>query len=203
MNTIKKTSEIHRTLGKLNRRFRTGAALGIACLSSLLFVPSKALAQAANLQSFLKIDGIQGESLSTAHPNEIELIGFGAGVERAAVSTAKPQFYEVSVSKNVDKASPLLSLNCAVGKSFPTVTLTVAKVGTSGPARDFYKVVLSSVVITKVETKGMSGPSGSLTEEVSLSFQKIQWSVMVIDPKTGQPTTTPLAGFDLAKSSQL
>lgn len=189
-------------------RFRAGAALYIACLSSLLFVPSDALAQ-INQQCFLKIDAIQGESTSPGYQNEIDVLGFNAGVERAissggggAKSTTKPQFYEISVSKNVDKTSPLLFVNCAVGRVFPTATLTLAKEYSTG-LRDYFKIVLSNVTITKLETRTLSGTNGSLTEEVTLGFQTIRWSITSIDPASGQETVVATGGYDLGQNRAL
>ncbi len=197
--------EIGRRSGKFIRilnclpQFRTVTAVGIACFSTLLFQPTTARAQ--GLKSFLRIEGIQGDSTIKHHEKEIEILGFTSGVEIDAPAAggggaglARPQFYQIVVSKNVDKASPLLFVNCATGKTFKSASLAVAKVGPSS-VKDFFKIVLTNVTITKVATSVSSGASDILTENVELSFQKIQWTVTTTNSK-GEPVITT-GGYDI------
>ncbi|MEO5913529.1 MAG: type VI secretion system tube protein Hcp [Luteolibacter sp.] len=187
----------------MNSILRTAATIGIACFSALLFHPTEARAQATTLQSFLELGDIKGEATTVGHKNQIEVISFGSGVELPAVQTGggvgKPQFYEVTVTKNVDKASPLLSIYCVTGKITPTATLTTARINSAG-VQDFFKIVLTNVSVTRVAAAGQSGKGGELSEQLSLGFQKIQWIYTTYN-EAGAPTGTITKGFDLKSNT--
>src|SRR5262245_21411624 len=55
---------------------------------------------------FLRVDGVAGESQDAVHVNEIVAIGFSFAMQNG--SGARPVFEDLSVSKNLDKASPPL-----------------------------------------------------------------------------------------------
>jgi type VI secretion system secreted protein Hcp len=74
--------------------------------------------------------------------------------------------------KHVDKASPGLFLNCCIGKSFPTATLTVRKAGGDAPV-EYLKYDLTEVFISSVQTSGSDG-GGIATESASFNFSKMQ-----------------------------
>jgi len=71
----------------------------------------------------LDLASIQGESLSAAHPNEIELTSFSWGVSNSPVNTStglvkggKVSMTEVTVTKFIDKASVQLLKASATGQ---------------------------------------------------------------------------------------
>jgi type VI secretion system secreted protein Hcp len=202
MNTNSATPEIRRLSGKLFRspfgclpRFR--AVTAITCICALLFLSTAAWAQ--GLQSFLKLDGIDGDSVVKGHEGAIDILGFTSGVQTdppaaGGAGVGKPQFFQIVVSKNIDKTSPVLMVGCATGKIFKTASLSTAKVGTNS-TKDFFKIVLTNATITKVETTVSSGNSDKLTEYVELSFQKIQWTITTTNSKGESVTST--GGYDL------
>ena len=115
-------------------RFYGVAVVCISFLFSLLLQPSAKAAESGALISFLDIENIKGDSDRKGHKDEIETLGFSTGVDLALPATggggggaSKPQFFEVVVSKNVDRASPLLFITCATGKHLQTATLTMAR----------------------------------------------------------------------------
>lgn len=169
----------------------------------IAFMLGTSLAQP--IQTFLQIGSIQGESEVAKHKGDIEALAFTSGVEmplepHGGATSAKPQFFEIHVSKNIDKASPLLFVNCAIGKQFPTATLSVARVGEKSVV-DFFKITLSNVAITRVETTGSVGKGGALTEMISLSFTRIRWTYISEDAK-GNPVIVT-GGYDLEKNAAL
>lgn len=159
--------------------------------------------------AFIKIEGIKGESTVPGHKDEIEAIGFTSGVDRPlpypGQEQGKPQFYEVRVSKKIDSASPLLFVDCATGKKYPKVILTLArpepgKGGAKGEVFDYYTVTLSNVTITRVATgpSPETGAGGVRNEEVSLSFQKIEWKYIPVNSRTGKKEKEVEGSYDLA-----
>ena len=82
--------------------------------------------------TFLKIDGIEGESTDDKHKGWIEILSYSWGesqmVSRTASSSgggtsARVDMQDLSVVKTLDKSSPLICLACAEGKHIKEVTL--------------------------------------------------------------------------------
>ncbi len=162
----------------------------------------------------MKIDSIKGESVIQGHRDEIDISGFSMGVDRPLVQYLKeatnsgaPQFYEVRVTKKIDATSPLLFSACAIGDTFPTVVLSLSRIDSKGAAGskksfDFFVVTLSNVTITRVATGGSEESDALATqdEQLSLSFQKIEWTHRTDDGK-GKPKVVTKS-FDLGTLMQ-
>ena len=93
---------------------------------------------------FLKIDGIEGESVDDKHPNEIELLSLRWGMNQGATmhvgtggGAGKVSVNDLVFTHSVDKASTILMQNCMSGKHIPKAVLMVRKAGEK--PLDFYK----------------------------------------------------------------
>ena len=150
-----------------------------------------------SFDAFLKLDGIDGESQDAFHKDEIEILSFswgekpiqfangsGAGSGRVAMG---PRSLNFSFVKQVDKASPLLMLRACEGNSIKQGTLTCRKAGGTqaltsaagvGGEVDFLKVVLSDIFITDIVQGGVGANDAAPMDQVSLSFQKFEITVM-------------------------
>ncbi len=125
---------------------------------------------------FAKIGDIKGESLDSKHKDEIEVLSYSWGVSNAGSMASgsgggegKATFHDLSFVHNVDKASPVLMLNCATGVHMKEATITHRKAGKG--QQEFLIVKMNDVIITSV-THGGSGDSGH-SENVSLAFAKV------------------------------
>ncbi len=112
--------------------------------------------------SFLKIDGIAGESLDAQHPGEIEVLSFAWGVvnEGGAGSgtgggAGRPTFRDFEVTSAVSKASPRLMLACATGTHFRSAVLSVRKAG--GASQDYLRVTLKDCVVSAYQSDTSEG----------------------------------------------
>src|SRR5205823_13654027 len=85
---------------------------------------------------FLKVDGAEGESADAGHTGEIELQSFSFGVSQSASvsassvgggTTARATFQDLTVNKEVDKASAKLQEFCASGKHIDSIVLTARR----------------------------------------------------------------------------
>jgi type VI protein secretion system component Hcp len=84
-----------------------------------------------NTDIFLKLDGIVGESVDAVHTDEINVITFtGPGACRTSAGGV-PVFEPVTISKQTDRASPLLLKAAIEGTVIPDGKLTVRKSGGS------------------------------------------------------------------------
>ncbi len=157
----------------------------------------------AHADMFLKIDGVEGESLDDAHKKEIELLSFSFGATQPGSAghgggsgVGKVQVHDFQFSKYFDKASPKLFEACAVGKHTPKVTLVCRKAG--GKQEEYLKVTLSEVIVSSIQNSGSGGDSLP-TESVSLNFSKIEIEYKPQDEKGGLGGVVK-AGWDLTKN---
>ena len=127
---------------------------------------------------FLKIDGIEGESVDSTHTNEIELLTLHWGMNQGATmhtgtggGAGKVSVDDLTFTHTVDKASPILMQTCMSGKHIAKAVLTVRKAGEK--PLEFYKVTMTDVMVTSVQPTGSNTGSGML-ETVGLAFSKVK-----------------------------
>lgn len=150
----------------------------LATLCALLFC---ACNTPAALDMFLKLDQIPGESIVKGHANEIDVLAFSWGVSNPAtissagggLSSGKPSFQELSLTKYVDLASPQLMTAAATGKHIASATFTVMKNTSTGGLGNYYTVTLTEVLVTSLSTGG-SGGEDRMTENITLNYAKIK-----------------------------
>src|SRR5215471_9519822 len=90
----------------------------LASALALLLCPGRGLSAGA----FLSLPGIPGDSTDANHPNWINVQQFQFGVSRGLQANA-PLLSDLSVLKSVDRASPRLALQCALGTALTNATL--------------------------------------------------------------------------------
>ena len=106
----------------------------------------------------------------------------------------KVNYQDVSVTKWVDKASPILMLFCSNGGHIPKATIVVRKAGTT--PLEYITIVAEPVMITSVSTGG-SGGEDRLTENITLNCGKI--NVKYIEQlATGLEGAKPEYTWDIA-----
>jgi type VI secretion system secreted protein Hcp len=111
---------------------------------------SAANAQAAAVDIFLKIDGIDGESQDSKHKGEIVISAFSDAFSLATVATArvgKSTCGPIQVDKQLDTSSMPLVSALMTGKVLPTATFTFRKSGGKS-AQEFYVVTLTQATVT-------------------------------------------------------
>lgn len=165
-------------------------------IASMAFVSPSAQA-AYNI--FLQGTGLVGESTSASHAQWIELYSVSQVLSNAVDSntggsSGRVQFSDISITKPLDKSSPLLIQNCNAGVAIASVTIDFERTGAT-PAV-FYKVTLEDVLITSVKQSGSAGDD-VVMETVTMSFARIRWAYYPIDPKTGKPGTKVETGWDV------
>ncbi len=155
---------------------------------------------------FLKIDGIEGESLDHAHKGEIQITSFAVGGVQPATSdygggagSGKVQLQDFHFTKYHDKASPKLFEAMCTGKHTPKVILSCRKAG--GTQQEFLKWTFSEVLITSVQFSGSGGESLP-SDSVTISFVKIEHEYKPQDEKGGLGGVVK-AGWDRAKNQKV
>ncbi len=126
---------------------------------------------------FLKLDGIDGESIDKSHGKEIDILAWSWGMSQSGTfhsgaggGAGKANFQDISVTKWVDKASATLMTKIATGDHVPKARLTVRKAGKT--PLEYVIIEMEKVMITSYSTGG-SGGEDRLTENITLNFAKV------------------------------
>jgi type VI secretion system secreted protein Hcp len=127
------------------------------------------------LDMFMRIDSIPGESKDPSFLNSIDMLAWSWGLSNTPQGTTggKPNLQDLSFTKYVDVASPLLFRACALGLQLKNATLSVRKPGTKPFVTEQY--ALQDVLITALSTGG-SGGEDRLTENVTMHFGIIKFT---------------------------
>jgi type VI secretion system secreted protein Hcp len=142
-----------------------------------------------SIDSFLKIEGVEGESRDVKHQKWIDILSWSWGMTQSGyahvgggMGAGKVDVQDISLVKYVDKASPTIMLKCAQGKHFPKVELVVRKAGGDEPL-EYFKLQMDDVIVTSYSTGG-SGGEDRLTESISFNFAKVK-STYAVQTKAG------------------
>ena len=159
--------------------------------------------------SFLKIDGIPGESSDDKHKEWIEILSYSHGLSQpgsGAVSSGGSRTAErcdhqdFSVVKTLDKASPKLALTCCNGKHIKEVTLELCRA--AGDKQKYMEYRIADVIVSSVRPGGSAQGGEALPlEEVSFSYGKIEWTYTETDHKTGEPKGDIATNWDLVANT--
>jgi type VI secretion system secreted protein Hcp len=151
---------------------------------------------------FLKIDGIQGESLDKAHKGEIELEAFSwgetnagaGGVGAAGGGAGKVQIQDLHVTAHVNKASPTLMLACATGKHLKEAVLSARKAGKG--QQEFLVFKFTDLLVSSYQISGSAHVDTVPTDQISFNFGKIEleYRSQQTDGTLGPPVN---AGWDV------
>ncbi|RYX88624.1 MAG: type VI secretion system tube protein Hcp [Comamonadaceae bacterium] len=150
---------------------------------------------------FLKITGIEGESLDSSHKNEIEVLGFSwKALQESAMhagaggGSGKATVEDFEFEHFVDRASPNLMKYCLTGKHVDEARLTVRKAG--GSPLEYLKLTFTEVIITSVNPYGAMSDDQRVKERVRLSFTKIKQEYAVQNAQGGSGGAVT-AGYDI------
>src|ERR671910_161910 len=114
---------------------------------------------------FLKIDGIDGESVDSKHSKWIEVLSFSWGISDGGRATNQPgklssarktQVSDFSIMKTLDKATPKLFHKCCEGEHVADVSLEVMRSG-GEKQLEYLKIKLTDVLISSVSPAGSVG----------------------------------------------
>jgi type VI secretion system secreted protein Hcp len=129
----------------------------------------------AAVDAFLTFDGMSGPSTDPKHKGSIELSSWSFGTTNAgrvaatgAAATRQNGPGTITVTRQIDKATPLLFRAAGTGRRFQRVQLDVVKAG-GGQAATTY--LLTDVMITGYHT---GGGGDNPTESLTLNFTKIE-----------------------------
>lgn len=131
----------------------------------------------ATADYFLKLDGIDGESMDSKHKKEIQLEGWswgetqsGSGAFGGGSGAGKVAMGDFNFTMLTNSASPVLFLACATGKHIKKAVLTCRKAGTE--QQEYLKITFTEVLVSSFQISG--GGSVLPADSVSLNFSQIE-----------------------------
>ncbi len=167
--------------------------------------------------SYIQIDGIEGQATDMAHPNWIDVVSFSHGAQQetqyanqtnAAGRGVLAPFVFVHL---LDKATPNLQKACMSGQNIATVKLEVcAQIG--GMKQKVYEVEMSNVRVTEAKVITVDAPICAdtlmagigrdaaalrLVEQVSLMAEEYKWTAHTFKT-TGELGGDVAAGWNVA-----
>jgi type VI secretion system secreted protein Hcp len=152
---------------------------------------------------FLKLDGVSGESVDSKHKDEIDVLSWSWGVTQSGAAhlgsgggAGKVSVSDLTITKYLDKSSPVLALGCCTGKHYKDALLTVRKAGDR--SLEFLKFTLKDVIVTAYAPAGAIAESRP-SEHVSLNFAnfKIEYAPQNPDGSAGAAV---VAEFNIAQN---
>ncbi|MCP1673931.1 type VI secretion system secreted protein Hcp [Natronocella acetinitrilica] len=156
------------------------------------------------VDSFLKLEGVDGESSDSVHADEIDVLAWSWGASNSGTmhearggGAGKANFQDISITKWIDKATPTIWRAVAKGIHYPSGKLTVRKAGGDDPL-EYLVIELKSIMITSTSTGGSSGED-RLTENITLNFSefKINYTPQAADGTAGAAVDY---GYNIAES---
>ena len=128
----------------------------------------------------IKIGDIKGESQSKGKKDFMDVFSWswgmaqtGGGHKGGGAGAGKVSVQDLTFTKPVDKATPVLMKYCCSGKHSPEALLTVRKAGGDNPV-EFVKIKLEEVIISAISAGG-SPHDETQSETVTLNFAKVTY----------------------------
>jgi type VI secretion system secreted protein Hcp len=125
---------------------------------------------------FLKLDGIQGESVDTHFKNEIQILSWSWGASQVSSvagtggsGAGKADLSDFSIMTNFDKATPKFFKSICEGKHIKTGTMSAVKSGANG--KPYLKVDFKELFVSSLQ---ISASSEIPTISVSFSYNEIK-----------------------------
>nr|WP_288106718.1 type VI secretion system tube protein Hcp [Limnobacter sp.] len=154
---------------------------------------------------FLRIKGVEGESVDKVHAKEIDISSWSWGMSQSGTThvargggAGKVSVQDVTITKLVDKATPNLIKACCNGKHFEEAVITVRKAGEK--PLEYIILTMKDVLVTNV-SEGGSGGEDRLSESITLNFAEFSY-VYVPQKRDGGPEGKIEATFNIATNSE-
>lgn len=153
---------------------------------------------------YLQLDGVKGESADSKHQGWIECTSVHWSITQPRSATAstggghtaeRAELSEISISKLIEVASPLLAQLCACGKTLPKAKLEMQRADGNGEPVKYFEVELENVLIAHVAPSFAGGDFP--TESLGLKFSKARWKYTQQKVGGGSSGNTA-GGWDLA-----
>jgi len=156
------------------------------------------------VDQFMYIDGVKGEAQDKEHKDEIDVLAWSWGASQSGTThtgggggAGKVNVQDLSFTKWVDKATPVLTKFCCNGKHIKEAKLTVRKAGEK-PV-EYVIITMTDLLISSV-SHGGSGGEDRLTENVTLNFAKVVYEYQPQKADGSKDGGTVKMGWDIKQN---
>ena len=134
---------------------------------------------------------VKGEATQKGFEGKMELLSFSHGVAMQITgdisnterTSGKPSHQDLTVTKYLDAASPVLNQACCEGKEFPQVVLSIGR-NDDGGVSELMRYTLRGVIISSISIGGGGGDKP--VETLTLNYNKIEWNYTPQRPEQGR-----------------
>jgi type VI secretion system secreted protein Hcp len=118
---------------------------------------------------YLRIPNIPGDSAVNNHANDIDVQTFTWGMTNSAGTATGAKFTNLTITKFIDPASPLLMSAAAAGTSLGTIVLFAEKPGPS--PFEYVRLTIGGAKVTSLKQTG--DRASGILETVGLAYTKL------------------------------
>ena len=123
---------------------------------------------------------VTGESSLTDYVGKMELLSFSHGVAMQITgdisnterTSGKPNHQDMTVTKYLDAASPVLAQGCCQGTGYPQVDIIIGR-NDSGKVIELMRYTMKNVLVSSISVGGGGGDKP--VETVTLNYNDIAW----------------------------
>ena len=131
--------------------------------------------------AYLEIEGVPGESTASGFEDQIPVLAFSHNVSQPAdvassgrgATSGRCIHADFTITKELDKAGPLLDQKCSDGSHIPKIVLSLVRAGGSEKV-GYLTYTLTNCVVSSVSISGGAG-AGEAVQNVSFNYGKIEW----------------------------
>jgi type VI secretion system secreted protein Hcp len=129
----------------------------------------------SDVDLFLKIDGIEGETQDSKHKGELQIKSFSEGVTNKITGASSDDaglstWRDADFTMSMDKGYPKLFQACVSGDRIKKAVLTFRKAGKG--QQEFLKITFSDVLISHCRVEGKT--NAAIVPSLSFSFNYAQ-----------------------------
>ena len=148
---------------------------------------------------------VRGESSLEDFRGKLELLSFSHGLAMQITgdignkerTVGRPNHQDLTVTRYLDAASPVLNQACCEGRVFPEVGVIVTR-DDGGKVVELLRYTLKGVIISSISVGGGGGDRP--IESVTLNYNHIAWKYTSREPGTGSRRVVE-AKWDLANNT--
>ena len=160
------------------------------------------------MPAFLKLGDIKGEATDQDHKEWIIIESMSSPIFRSIPEGAKDQqrargettLGDVVVVRQLDKSSTKLQEACANGTFYTEAEVHFCTT-VKNKQEPYLKYKLKDVIVTSYSFHGNSAGDPLPSEEVTLGYTEVEWTYIVVDPKTGEKKGNVPAKYNPGKGA--
>lgn len=123
---------------------------------------------------------LRGDATLPGFEGKVELLSFAHGIAQPITgdprsrerASGRALHQEMTVTKYLDRASPLLNLSCCEARVFPQADIVLVR-SDGGSVVELMRYTLKNVIISVVSVGG--GGGGMPVESLALNYEQIIW----------------------------